>query len=158
MSIQLTLGELAITFVKFLDPKFPRIRAIEGGKVEYSNNGAPYGFGPVFELPHLWTFSAYISPQESEVIGALYFDHDLRRRSLQDADIMVMDLTQKYQELSPRTRRLVDGTQEFTLGNNYVSYYPVFKAWFAKVPEFQKDGGKIIATITLQETTKVSAN
>lgn len=156
--ITLSLADLSITFNKFLDPKFPRIRAIESAKVEYSSSGAPYGYGAAFELPHLWTFSAYISFDDMETIGALYAEHDLRRRLIQDPNITLLDFSQKYQEPLPRTRQLASGTSEILIGTNYVSYYPIFLAWFTKVPEFQKDGGKIIATVTLQETTKVSAN
>ncbi|MHC5897291.1 hypothetical protein [Nostoc sp.] len=154
--ITLILDNLSVTFTKFLDPKFPRARALDGGKLEYSANGSSIGTGPVFEQPHLWTFSVYCTEQDMRILGAMYHESDARRRVLPqiNTEITLIDRVREYQERSPRTRVIAPGTSEVMVGASHISYFAQFHVWFVAEPEFDKAGDKRIAHLSFQETAK----
>ncbi|MEH2456961.1 hypothetical protein [Nostoc sp.] len=154
--ITLILGSLSATFRNFVEPKFPRGRAVEGGKLEYSANGNSIGDGPVYEQPHLWTFSVYCSTEDIRILGAMYHESDIRRRQLPqvNTELTLIDQVQEYQERSPRTRVIASGTSEVSVGTSHVSYFAQFHVWFVKEPEFDKAGDKRIAHLSFQETEK----
>ncbi|MEH2070004.1 MAG: hypothetical protein V7K47_17895 [Nostoc sp.] len=154
--ITLILDSLCISFSNFLDPKFPRARAIDGGKLEYSANGNGIGDGPVFEQPHLWTFSVYCTEQDMRILGAMYHESDARRRQLPqtNTEITLIDKVREYQERSPRTRVIAPGTSEVMVGASHVSYFAQFHVWFVGEPEFDKAGDKRIAHLSFQEIEK----
>lgn len=154
--IRLILDNLSVSFTKFLDPKFPRARAIDGGKLEYSAAGCSIGDGPVFEQPHLWTFSVYCSEDDIRILGAMYHESDTRRRQLPqlNTELTLIDKVREYQERSPRTRVIAPGTSEVMVGASHVSYFAQFHVWFVAEPEFDKAGDKRIAHLSFQETEK----
>ncbi|MEH2458281.1 hypothetical protein [Nostoc sp.] len=154
--ITLALDNLYVICTNFLEPKFPRGRAVEGGKLEYSVNGNPIGDGPVYEQPHLWTFSVYCSIQDIRILGAMYHESDARRRQLPQisTELTLIDQVQEYQERSPRSRAIAPGSNEVIVGAIHVSYFAQFHVWFTKEPEFDKAGDKRIAHLSFQETGK----
>ncbi|MEH2467847.1 hypothetical protein [Nostoc sp.] len=154
--ITLILDSLSADFAKFVEPKFPRARAIEGGKLAYSANGSSIGDGLVFEQPHLWTFSVYCSEQDMRILGAMYHESDVRRRLLPqiNTELTLIDKVREYQERSPRTRAIAPGTSEVMVGASHVSYFAQFHVWFVSEPEFDKAGDKRIAHLSFQETGK----
>jgi len=157
--ITLILGSLSISFSIFLEPKFPRTRAINGGKLEYAVSGNPIGDGPVFETPHIWSFSVLCMEQDMRVLGAMYYQFDFNRRQLPqvNTELTLIDQVREYQEVSPRTRAIAPGTSEIAVGTNYVSYFAQFYVWFVSEPEFDKVGDKLIAHLSFQETEKFPA-
>ena len=158
-SITLILDSLSVSFTRFVDPKFPRARAVDGGKLEYSANGNAIGDGPVYEAPHLWSFSVYCTEQDMRILGAMYHESDARRRVLPqiNTELTLVDMVREYQERSPRTRAIAPGTSEVMVGASHVSYFAQFHVWFVAEPEFDKAGDKRIAHLSFQETEKFPA-
>jgi hypothetical protein len=133
-SITLILGSLSVSFTKFVEPRFPRARAVDGGKLEYSASGNAIGDGPAYEPPHLWSFSVYCTDQDMRILGAMYYESDARRRQLPqiNTELTLIDKVREYQERSPRTRVIAPGASEVMVGGSHVSYFAQFHVWFVK--------------------------
>lgn len=125
--------------------------------VELSVNGNPLIGGTAYESPHIWTIECLLTPDERRILGAIAGKFEARRRSLPrlDPSVWVYDLTMEYQELSPKTRPHVAGTQVIALGDS-VSYFPVCRAWFTQLPTFKPEGRLWAANFSLQEAQKVT--
>lgn len=159
MSIQLILGSLSVTLAKFPDNKLPRAVVEPHAGLEYSIYGTSIGDGPRVEPKFIWSVNAFVDQNQEALIGAIYFEFDLLRRTqpYTPAEVRLIDTNQKYQERLPRTRAIASGTTATNIGSSHVSYFAQFNVWFVKPPDFTELGRIRTVNLTFQESSKVPA-
>lgn len=158
MGLVLTLNEISVEFVRFLDTNYPRVLA-EGSssKVEFSIFGTPAIDGPAYVSRHIWACNAIYTHEQRDLLEALFAEFHYRRRNQQLCDILIYDTTATLKERSPRTRALVPDTSERAIGSSHVAYYAQFKGAFTEGPKFNKAGIWDFVQFTLTETVLVEA-
>ncbi|MBE9178592.1 hypothetical protein IQ268_08475 [Oculatella sp. LEGE 06141] len=159
MSLILQIANLSVSLDVFASKEYPRIRA-DIGKVSYTAAGTPVGSGTFYEPKHLWDINVLLEDRELHLLKLIYAEHDFRRRSLQDANVTIIDTTQYYEERLPRTRAIAPGTEQLDLPEpnpTHCLYYAQFKAWFSQEPRFDHQRAYWGARFTLVETDKVAA-
>jgi hypothetical protein len=156
MGLVLTLNEISVEFVRFLDTNYPRVLA-EGSssKVEFSIFGTPAIDGPAYISRHIWACNAIYTHEQRDLLEALFAEFHYRRRNQQLCDILIYDTTATLKERSPRTRALVPDTSERAIGSSHVAYYAQFKGVFTEGPKFNKAGQWDFVQFTLTETVLV---
>lgn len=159
--IGLIMGDtnLSVTLITSLSPELPRIRT-SLSSVEYTAQGAVAGSGSYYEPKHLWNFSFIIDIEQMKMLKAIYAEHEYRRRRLLDADVIVEDLSELYEERAPRSRALAANAPAIeTIPPDHILYYARFKAWFTQEPRFAKPyKNPLIWTVefTMTETARVA--
>lgn len=154
MPLKLSIASLSVTFDKFTNTEYPRIK-VNPATVEYSSFGTPALGGTYYESKHLWSFTAFCDRIQRNQIEAIAFESDYRRRNLLDADILLEDTTAKFIERAPQTRTHVGAID--LIDGGYLAYDAVFKVAFSDVPKFTQQGRLDILSLTLAETIKVPA-
>lgn len=155
MSLKLTLGTLSVTFDKFTNTDYPRIK-VNPATVEYSAAGTVALGGAHFESKHLWNFQAFCDRTQRNLIEAIACESDYRRRSqLLDADILLEDTTAVFIERAPQTRANVGIVD--TIDGGFLVFDAIFKVIMTDVPKFTVSGRLDILSLTLAETIKVPA-
>lgn len=156
--ITLKISTLSISFKTFLDPVFPRTRAVKSAEMNYSNHGNSVGLGIAYEAPYIWTFNAVITPEEKKTINYIFteFNHRRTKKPPLDCDILLIDALEEYQERYPRTRAIAPGATE-TIDGDYVSYYAQFMVWPVEDPKYDKSGSRIFVHLAFQESKKKPA-
>lgn len=156
MPLKLSIGSLSVTFDKFTNTDYPRIR-VTPATVEYSAYGTPALGGPYHDQKHLWSFNCHCSSTQRNLIEAVAAEFDYRRRNLLDADILLEDTTSLLVEKSPITRAIVEGTATDSIAEGYLCYFAKFKTAITDGPKFVEQGRLDILSLTLAETIKVPA-
>jgi hypothetical protein len=157
MSLKLIINNLNLEIINFLSPRFPRMRLREtSAKLEYSGAGTSIGNGPCFYPKHQWQVNCLITPDEQDLLEAIYAEFEQQRQDLGSADIVICDTNDFFRERSPRTRAIVPDTSERLIQTGYIAYFAQFKGWFVIPPVYEEDGIYILADFTLQETDKLT--
>lgn len=154
MPLKLSIASLSVTFDKFTNTEYPRIK-VNPVTVEYSAHGTVALGGPLYESKYLWSFQAFCDFSQRNLIEAIANEFDYRRRNLMDADIMLEDTTAKFIERAPQTRTHVGAID--LIDGGYLAYDAVFKVAITDVPKFTQQGRLDILSLTLAETIKVPA-
>jgi hypothetical protein len=152
--LKLDLNGLSLTLTAFVDERFPRI-LMQSGELSRTASGNLVMFGSAIELPHLWDFSVYLSPNERNQLQCLYNEHVRLRRNLSSSfKIKLTDTTYPFQEVAPRTRAKAPAPfdAEEAPYSGFVSYHAQYWAVFAAPIEWTYKGSKIQAALSLQET------
>lgn len=159
MSLFLSIGDLSVELAQFLNADCPRIRA-DIGNVTYTGSGVAVGNGTFYEPKHLWEVTAFCDPDQMQMVKLIYSQHDRLRRLRQPCDVLVVDVTELYEDSYPRTRSIAPGTAAInvpTVNPTDCLYYAQFKAWFSQAPKLTKKGGDWAVQFTLVETDVVVA-
>lgn len=158
MSLTLSLAGISVTLEKFLSTDYPRITIESLAAVEFSALGTPAISGSQFEPKFLWNISCLVNQQQRDLLEAIAYEFQTRRRALQACDILIYDRTATLKERSPRSRALVPTTAELSLnGGTHTAYYGQFYAGITEGPRFTKQGRLDAMSLVLTETIKVSA-
>lgn len=156
MPLKLSIGSLSVTFDKFTNTDYPRIK-VTPATVEYSAFGNPALGGPYHDQKHLWNFTCHCSSTQRNLIEAIAAEFDYRRRNLLDADILLEDTTSLLVERAPISRAIVENTATDSIAEGYLCYYAKFKTAITDGPKFTEQGRLDILSLTLAETIKVVA-
>lgn len=160
-TIDLSIANLNVSLELFDSGDYPRITA-EGqdATVTFAPTGAVVGDGRVTEEKFLWDVTVYCSEQQEQLLRLIQAEHAARRRELGNANILLVDRTQLFEERYPRTRAIASDTSEIiypAATPTHVLYYAQFYAWMPQRPTFTSKGPKRLATFTLIETDRVAA-
>ncbi|MGL5923256.1 hypothetical protein [Chroococcidiopsis sp.] len=156
MPLKLSIGSLSVTFDKFTNTDYPRIK-VNPATVEYSAAGTVALGGPYHEQKHLWSFNCHCDRTQRNLIEAIAAEFDYRRRNLLDADILLEDTTSLLVERAPISRAMVQNTATDSIAEGYLCYYAKFKTAITDGPKFAEQGRLDILSLTLAETIKVVA-
>lgn len=156
MSLTLSLAGISVTLDKFINNEFPRVTLQPLGAVEFSAYGSVALQGSYHEPKWIWTVTALIDPQQRALLDAIAYEFQTRRRELVDCDILLYDTTSPIIERSPRTRALVPDTAETAIGGSHTQFFGQFFAGITDGPKYSQNGRKIVATLVLTETVKVT--
>lgn len=154
MPLKLSIGTLSVTFDKFTNTEYPRIK-VNPATVEYSAFGTVALGGSYYESKYLWNFQAFCDFTQRNLIEAIAEEFDYRRRNLLDAGILLEDTTAKFIERAPQTRANVGSID--LIDGGYLAYDAVFKVALTDMPKFTQQGRLDILSLTLAETIKVPA-
>lgn len=156
MPLKLSIGSLSVTFDKFTNTDYPRIR-VNPATLEYSAHGNPALGGAYFEQKHLWNFTCHCDRTQRNLIEAIEAEFNYRRRNLLDSDILLEDTTSLLVERAPISRGIVENTVTDSIAEGYICYYAKFKTAITDGPKFVEQGRLDILSLTLAETIKVAA-
>jgi hypothetical protein len=151
-TITLSLGSISLTLGipdrPFVEGTYPRER-IEAQGVSFSAYGTPATDGTSYESPHLWNLVVLLEPQDAQTLARI----DAKSRA-QKLDITIVDRTDEYWELSPRTRATAPDDTEI-LDDGMVGYYAQFKGRFTAPIKQIAEGAYRRVSIQITETQKV---
>ncbi len=156
MSLELSIAGVSVTFNKFTNTDYPRIR-VTPATLEYSAHGTPALAGTYYEPKHLWSFTALCDRTQKNLLQAIYAEFDYRRRNLFDADILLLDRTELLVERAPQSRAIVPDSIIDTIASGYICYHAQFKSAITDGPKFTEQGKLNVVSLTLAETVKAIA-
>ncbi len=152
MPLKLSIGSLNVTFDRFTNTEYPRIK-VNPATVEYSAAGTVALGGLYHEQKYLWSFTAFCDRTQRNLIEAIAEEFDYRRRNLFDADILLEDTTALIVERAPQTRVNVGAVD--TIASGYLAYHAAFKCAITDL-KFTQEGRLDILSLTLAETIKAT--
>lgn len=158
--LSLTLNSLAVTIDTFLNESYPRL-LYAAPSIEYSQYRTLIKKGLPFVPPEQWVVSCLLTPDNADLVEAIYQEHlRLRRLNLEDR-ILTTDTTWKYKEVAPRTKAVApspyDAVLLFGVGDTHVKYFARFYTIFSAQPTFTESGDKVACSFSLAETDEVVA-
>lgn len=154
--LELSLNSQSVVINKFVNADIPRL-PIQVAGLTYSSAGTPVGTGVVHEYKHLWDVTCLLEIADVYDLKALYGMFDYRRREKLDANVLIIDTTDRYEEYGSRTRAIAPSTTDVVNGYMHL-YYAQFKGWFTAAPKYSGKGRYRTCTFQLTETDKVLAS
>lgn len=153
-SLDLSLNSQTCSIWQFSNGELPRIPVQVAG-MTFSSAGTPVGTGVSHEAKQLWDVDCLLNKDQVLDLKALYgmFEH-LRRQRL-DANLLIIDTTQRFEEYGSPTRAIAPGTAPIVRGYMHL-YFAQFKGWFTAAPKFSGNGRYVQCTFQLTETDKVT--
>jgi len=154
--LELSLNSQSVVIRNFNNADIPRV-PIQVAGLTYSSAGTPVGTGVAYEYKHLWDVTCRLEIAEAYELKALYGMFEYRRREKLDANILIIDTTDRYEEYGSRSRAIAPGTTDVVNGYMHL-YFAQFKGWFTAAPKFSGNGRYRQCTFQLTETDKVPAS
>ncbi|MBD3882182.1 hypothetical protein IFO70_10465 [Phormidium tenue FACHB-886] len=175
--LRLSIASFNVQIDKFLGAQQPRTR-VNIGSVTYTAAGVAVGKGTWFEPFHQWDVQAIVTETQMKQLKLIYAEHEYWRErhtaeAEANANVMIWDTTQFYEERLPRSRAvappivvgnetLCDTTPEMfpAVNPTHTLYFARFAAWFSTEPQFSKgyrNPNLFQARFILQETDRVPA-
>lgn len=161
--LTLSIAGITVTLQYALNAELPRQRIDITNPVRPTATGSIVGGGVQYEPQHTWTCEMIANDEQLQLIKLIYAEHDYRRRTQSaDANVLIWDESQFYEERAPRTREEIPGTAVIVYPESgpttHVVYYAQFKGWFTQAPVVAKpwkSGQLYSVRFALQETDKV---
>jgi len=155
-SFTLSLAGISVTLNSFVSNDYPRISLQPLSAVEFSALGTPAVSGSYFEPKYIWSITAMVDKEKRNLIDAIAYEFQARRRALEECDILVIDKTAPVTERNPRSRAIAPGTIQTLLGDSHVVYFAQFKAALTEPIKFSKLGILDSVSFSLVETVRVN--